>query len=160
MKGCRQSRSPRPVMTPGLSDPEHTMRGNCRAHDRIARSPTEMRAKGAASERENTLGTLADHVVFKEHLAKEKQLMCAVWQVTVSQAALRDIIVCITRMIEDAMTTFVTHREHNGVKRADSRLQAMSQGLGNKALYEKLNTVEREDRLRRKIEVATLHADK
>lgn len=68
---------------------------------------------------------------------------------------MRDAIEGIAGLIEDTVIDLVTAEGHNEVKRADYRLQAMLQGLFNKKLDEKLNSVEIEDSLLRKIEEVT-----
>lgn len=69
---------------------------------------------------------------------------------------MRDSIADISRFPEDAVTSLVFPKGHNGVKGADNQLQAMFQGLVSKTFNEKLNSVKFEDHLFPKIKNATL----
>lgn len=74
--------------------------------------------------------------------------------VLISQPTFMDAIMGIFVSIEDAMTALTTLKGQNAAKKADSTLQAMSQGLVNKMLDKKLNSVEVKERLLPKIEKA------
>lgn len=69
-----------------------------------------MEAMRASSERENILGAVSDHVVSDEHLADEKRAMCVASAVRASLAALRDAIVGILGLNEDAVNALVTSK--------------------------------------------------
>lgn len=84
---------------------------------------------------------LADHTVSAEHPTREERPVRDVRTLAVSQATLRDAIVGIPGLNEDAVTDFVTTEGHNKVIRMESRLQARLKGLVNKTLGEKLNSV-------------------
>lgn len=67
---------------------------------------------------------------------------------------MRDHIPDNSGFTKDAVTALVTNEDQNRVKRMDSRLQGMLQGLVNKTLEEKLNSDESETRFLPKIEEA------
>lgn len=71
--------------------------------------------------------------------------------VTVSQETLRFPIVSINRLLKEAVTALRTMEAYNGVKRADSRVQDMLQGMLNKRLDEKMNFLSFEDYSSRKL---------
>lgn len=73
--------------------------------------------------------------------------MRAVRAVLASQAALSDVIVAISGLIEGAVTALVTPKVHNRTRRAEKRLLAFLQGLMNTTLDEKLYSVEFEEHL-------------
>lgn len=60
-------------MTPGIPEPERTMRASCRAHSLEIQSLTRMEAMQASSKREDNFGVLADHVISEEHPAEEER---------------------------------------------------------------------------------------
>lgn len=108
-----------------------------------------------SSEQEDNPGAFVDHVLCEEHTAEEEQPIRAERVVLVRQTTLRDAIVGILGLMEDAVTAFVSTESQNGVKMADSLLKDMIQRLLNKTLDEKQNSVEFKDHLLRKIEKET-----
>lgn len=102
--------------------------------------------------REDTDGTLTDHLVSEEHLVEEVHLTQAERTVILSQLSLRDGIPVIPALKQNAVTNFLTTEGDNGLKSADSQRQAMLKVLFNKMLDEKLNFLKLEDHLLRKIE--------
>lgn len=141
MSSYRQSRSPQPVMTPGVPHQERMMSANCNAHSCEAQRPTTTEAIQAFCKREDTLSVLADPVLFKEHRAEEEDQIRAKRIASVSQAMMRPNIAGISGFMEDALTALVTPNGHKGVKRTENRLQDILQGLVNKIFDERLDSV-------------------
>lgn len=125
------------------------MRANGRVHSHEAGSSTKMEANQVSSEREDTL---ADQAVTERHPCEEEGPMRAERTVTVSQTTLRDSIVDIPGLIEEVVTDLVTPKSHDGLKRTDTQLQAMLQGLINKTIDKNLDSVDFEGRILRKLE--------
>lgn len=88
----------------------------------------------APSELEDSLRTLANHIVFEEHLVREERPMRAEHKVTVGQVALMDTIAGIPTLIYNAVTALISTEGHNGITWTDNRLQAMLPGLVNKTI--------------------------
>lgn len=106
-----------------------------------------MEAFRAFSERENALGTLANHVVSDELQSEKENPMRGERTVNVIHRTLRGPIADTPGLIGEAVIALVTPEAHNGVKKADNQLQAIIQGFGNKTLDKKLNFVEFEQLL-------------
>lgn len=70
----------------------------------------------------------------------------------VSQATSRYAIAGISRLVADTTTTFVTQESHNGISRAHIGREAIIQGIVNKAVDDKVRSVEFKNLLIRIIE--------
>lgn len=68
---------------------------------------------------------------------------------------LKDATVGIVCLNEDTVTALVSPDGHNGLKRADTRPHAMLNGLVSNSLDKKLNSVDFDDCLFRKLEETT-----
>lgn len=99
-------------MTPGVPYPERRLRANRRAGSREARSSTRTESIRALSEREDTVGALADHLVYEELPAKEERPIRAERAVLVSQSPLKDVIAGILELTEYAVTALITLESH------------------------------------------------
>lgn len=107
---------------PGVPVPKRLRHANRPYHSRKARRRTRLEAMLAYSQREDTLGDLADHIVSEKYAAKEERPMCAERAILVRQAALRYAIAGILGLIEDTVTALVTLEGHEESKRPNNRL--------------------------------------
>lgn len=140
-------------MTPYVPDSELITCTSFRANSCTTEILTNVSALLASPKRESALGGFVDHVVFREHptvdhivfrdhLTEKDHLMRTRRTETVSPAILKDAIAGIFGMIEKTMSSSVTTKRKNGVKRIENILQTMLQCLVNKALDIKFNFVE------------------
>lgn len=72
MFSSRPTCSARPATTPSAADLERLMPAKCLAHSYEAGGTVRREAIRGTFEREDTIRTIADHVVSEEHLAEEK----------------------------------------------------------------------------------------
>lgn len=131
------TRSLRPVVTADVSDPERLMGPDCSAHICDAGSSIRLEATKTPSNHKDTLGTLADHVVYKERPVNEERLMCAERTLAVSQKMLKDTIIGIAGLTEGDVTVLVASEDRNGIKSTNKRLEAVLQGHVNKMFDQK-----------------------
>lgn len=136
------------------------MRENRRAHSREAGIPRRMDKTRAHFEREHTIIVYVDHVVCKKESSEKKLRMRAKRTVSVSQETLMVALNSNPGLIEDEATALVTQKGHKEIKRTENRVMSMLQGLVNKLVDEKVNSVRLESRILRKIgKVAPLPRD-
>lgn len=140
------------MTTPGVADSNRLMRANSHTYSFEAESFERMESIWGFSDQEDTSGSLADHVVTKEHPYEKERLMRVQKMVTVCQKTLRNSITGIPVLIGKNVTALVIIKACNEIWKTESRLEAMLQGLVNKAIDEKLWSINVENCVLRKIE--------
>lgn len=114
-----------------------------------------MEVMRGSSKQEDAPSAVAHHVSSDVDRAEDKRPTCAEIVALASVEMLRDAGAVVLRFAESAVTVLVTAEGHSGVKRAEDGQQAMLQGLFNWMLDKKLNSIEFDGHLLRKIEEAT-----
>lgn len=112
MYRSRVSRSPRPVILPVVSNPEHLRCADRRTHSRVDENPTKAEPTIAPSKREDTLGTLADNAVSRSNRQRIRAMRTE-RTVTVSPEKLTQTLKAIHGLTEDAVTALVTLKRHS-----------------------------------------------
>lgn len=142
-------------MYPVVPDLVRMLCTNRSAFSRETLSSTRMEAMRALSEQKDNLPVLLNHVVSEEHPAEKEPLMRAGNTALSTRTMLRDAFAGIFGLVEDALTFLVSLESHDGVKTVNNRSQAMLQDLFNTTIDEKLNSIEFEELIFRKVEDVT-----
>lgn len=105
-----------------------------RVHIFEVRSPKQMKEIRATSDREHTLGTLTDHVVFEEQQVEEDRSLRAEWGVNVSPETLQEAVTDTYRLFKDTLNALVTREGHIRASRTENRQETMHQDLINEQI--------------------------
>lgn len=95
------------------------MCATCRVHSLVVQSPTSVEAMRASFQREDTLSALVDHVLYKEHPAKEERTTLSGGAATDSMKTSQDAIAGIPGLIEGAVAALVNPEGNNEWKRVE-----------------------------------------
>lgn len=104
---------------PRVAKLERLTRENRHAQSREAGRPERMEAIRALSNREDTLGTLADHIVSEKEPTEKEHPVRAEKTVTMRQETLMDAFVGFSDLTKDYGSAVITLKDHNRILRAE-----------------------------------------